>query len=225
MINEAIFSGLITALARGESLQNAMFSFYNAGYEKQEIEEAARELYKQTGGQAEKLINPKKPLPETKAVLQGLLKPTSEPLQKPLVPESYFRTAPQIQVQPEVKLEVKKEVKPEIKKEPKTEPIEIVSIYAEEDNSPDDLSSRINTAIATLKNIKLPSKMEVISREAEGKSPVVIQRISDYGEGSPKVINKTVVWLIIILILLLGALAAIFFFKDKLIEIFNKLNL
>ena len=50
MVNEAIFSGLISALSRGESLKNAMFTFYNAGYGRKEIEEAARELHRQAGG-------------------------------------------------------------------------------------------------------------------------------------------------------------------------------
>ena len=80
MINEAIFNGLIEALARGESLQNAMFSFYNAGYGKKEIEEAARELYRQTGGQAEKMINPKKPLPGEKSIVnKEIEKKSTEP--------------------------------------------------------------------------------------------------------------------------------------------------
>jgi len=37
-----IVEGLKIATAKGESLQKAMTSFYNAGYEKNEIEEAAR---------------------------------------------------------------------------------------------------------------------------------------------------------------------------------------
>jgi len=42
MVREDILGGLRTALARGQSLRQAMMSFYNAGYIKQEIEEAAR---------------------------------------------------------------------------------------------------------------------------------------------------------------------------------------
>ena len=44
MINQEILQGLKFALSRRESLQSAMQSFYNAGYEKREIEEAARAL-------------------------------------------------------------------------------------------------------------------------------------------------------------------------------------
>jgi FtsZ-interacting cell division protein ZipA len=41
MVNQEILGGLINALERGESLKKSMMSFYNAGYKKEEIEEAA----------------------------------------------------------------------------------------------------------------------------------------------------------------------------------------
>ncbi|MFH1608342.1 MAG: hypothetical protein ABIA78_04380 [archaeon] len=44
MPNHDIIEGLRFALVRGESLKQAMISFYNAGYKKEEIEEAARAL-------------------------------------------------------------------------------------------------------------------------------------------------------------------------------------
>jgi len=47
MVNQEIFGGLKLALLKGESLKQAMISFYNAGYSKQEIEEAARNLSSQ----------------------------------------------------------------------------------------------------------------------------------------------------------------------------------
>ena len=42
MVNSEILGGLRAALNRGESLEKIMVSFYNAGYRKEEIEEAAR---------------------------------------------------------------------------------------------------------------------------------------------------------------------------------------
>jgi len=42
MVREDIVGGLKVALSRGNTLQAAMQSFYNAGYNKDEIEEAAR---------------------------------------------------------------------------------------------------------------------------------------------------------------------------------------
>ena len=44
MVNEEILGGLKSAINRGESLKRAMMTFYNAGYKKEEIEEAARVL-------------------------------------------------------------------------------------------------------------------------------------------------------------------------------------
>ena len=42
MPNQEILGGLKHALNRGEPLEKAMLSFYNAGYKREEIEEAAR---------------------------------------------------------------------------------------------------------------------------------------------------------------------------------------
>jgi hypothetical protein len=44
MVKEEILEGLKYALAKGEPLPQAMMSFYNAGYLKKDIEEAARVL-------------------------------------------------------------------------------------------------------------------------------------------------------------------------------------
>ncbi len=42
MPNQEILGGLRAAFKRGESLEKIMLSFYNAGYKKEEIEEAAK---------------------------------------------------------------------------------------------------------------------------------------------------------------------------------------
>ncbi|MDD5012592.1 MAG: hypothetical protein PHQ66_03035 [Candidatus Nanoarchaeia archaeon] len=42
MVNEEILGGLISAMERGQSMESAMNSFFNAGYNRAEIEEAAR---------------------------------------------------------------------------------------------------------------------------------------------------------------------------------------
>ena len=41
MVKEELLEGLKVALSKGESLQKAIMSFFNAGYPKEEIEEAA----------------------------------------------------------------------------------------------------------------------------------------------------------------------------------------
>lgn len=44
MVNQEIKEGLKRSLEMGESLRSAMISFYNSGYSKQDIEEAAKSL-------------------------------------------------------------------------------------------------------------------------------------------------------------------------------------
>ena len=44
MVNEDILGGLRSALARSQSIERAKLSFQNAGYQKEEIEEAVRAL-------------------------------------------------------------------------------------------------------------------------------------------------------------------------------------
>jgi hypothetical protein len=47
MINKEIYEGIKLALSRGYSLKDAMMSFYNAGYKKEDIEDSAREILKE----------------------------------------------------------------------------------------------------------------------------------------------------------------------------------
>ena len=45
MVNETILGGLRIAMVHKSSLKDAMQSFYNAGYSKEEVEEAAKIIY------------------------------------------------------------------------------------------------------------------------------------------------------------------------------------
>jgi hypothetical protein len=58
MANQDILGGLKSALSRGYSLEEAMLSFLNGGYKKEDIEEAAQSLQAQIGTQAEWLPQP-----------------------------------------------------------------------------------------------------------------------------------------------------------------------
>ena len=44
MVNQEIYQGIKYALSKKQTLREAMMSFYNAGYSKAEIEEAARKV-------------------------------------------------------------------------------------------------------------------------------------------------------------------------------------
>jgi len=79
MVKEEIFEGLKVALAKGESLQRAMMSFFNAGYSKEEIEEAARYLQApQTPSQPQ---SPQQAKPQTAQPVQQ--QPRQQTLPKP----------------------------------------------------------------------------------------------------------------------------------------------
>ena len=53
--NQEIIGGLKAAIFRGESLKDAMMSFYQSGYDKSEIEQAARELMAEQSSKKEEL--------------------------------------------------------------------------------------------------------------------------------------------------------------------------
>jgi len=65
LTNQEILGGLKAAIGRGQSLKQAMMSFYQSGYKKEEIEDAARAyLYLQKGNSEAQVLN-KNPLNES----------------------------------------------------------------------------------------------------------------------------------------------------------------
>lgn len=149
MVREDILGGLGAALQRGESLKQAMLTFFNAGYKKEEIEEAARAL------ETEK-ASPAQQNPPVLFIPQEVASRTDE------------TAAPSVQK---------------------------VSGYGE-------------------KPVRV---MPVIQK------PVVMaqQKVSGYGEvEKPK--GKAVIFVLVaLLLILLGILAALFFFKEEIIGLFS----
>lgn len=86
MVNQEILGGLKSSINRGESLQKAMTTFFNAGYKREEIEEAAR-AFQQEKVQISQTL-PTKPIEQKKKLFKKT-KPVSkvstygEPLKKP----------------------------------------------------------------------------------------------------------------------------------------------
>ncbi len=167
MVNEGILGGLKLALSKGESLKQAMMTFYNAGYKKEEIEEAARTLQKE-GGQEEISQKPEKPLKQ------------------------------------------KKIQKPSKQRQIKT-PIQKVSSYGEP------------TATKPPVKKEMPAVPEKIKKEETQKPEKISpQKISGYEKQKPK--GKIIIILLIFFLLfLLGALVAVFLFKQELADFFNNL--
>lgn len=70
MVNNEILGGLKSALERGQSLKLAMMSFYNAGYDKKEIEEAARALKEREAREEAEGQFIREPIPPQKLISQ-----------------------------------------------------------------------------------------------------------------------------------------------------------
>ena len=93
MAEFVLVEGLKGAVSKGESLRDAMISFFNAGYEKGEIEKAARELQKQQQGQP---IVSKTPVAK-KVVKEKPIKKIPKPVPKPIPKVNLKQNAKPIQ--------------------------------------------------------------------------------------------------------------------------------
>lgn len=177
MVNEQILNGLKFALAKGQTLKQAMMSFYNAGYSKQEIEEAARYLYaEQQKWQAQQ---------------QAQQPQAQRPIQQPLQPAK-----PAIEMQKPLQ--------------------QIAQQYKPQEAKQIQQTSSQPQAIQT--------KPEAIASKPEAIQPQ--QVVSGYAQKPNPVKRKvtfTFVLLIIFLIILIGALAAIFIYRQELMDFFNSL--
>lgn len=88
MVRQDILGGLRVALSKGEPLQSAMQSFYNSGYKKEDIEEAAQALYTEN--------------PQTRQTAQEPASPIFQKSQQLVVQQTYpsqIQQAPSQQVQ------------------------------------------------------------------------------------------------------------------------------
>lgn len=79
MVNEEILGGLKLALERGESLKKAMMTFFNSGYKKEEISEAAR-LLENYHPEIQPSSQPASPLNASKP---------AQPIQQPYQPQPF----------------------------------------------------------------------------------------------------------------------------------------
>jgi len=194
MVNEAIVGGLISALSRGESLQRAMMTFFNAGYSKEEIEGAAQEVYSKERGIHQQIIS--------KGISKSKIINKVHP--KKIIPNGGTGVP--------MKEGLLKRIGTKLGKKPTSQKI---SSYGKED-----------LKIPPKKNAPVANKVEKTIRNPESAYSPEVQRVSHYERGPPKPINKALVYLLVVLLLfLLGALAAIFLFREDLIGVFNNIGL
>ena len=172
MVREEILEGLRASVIRGEPLRKAMMTFYNAGYKKQEIEEAARAL---------------NALPAQQRM--------PGPVQKSMQQVASFQ--PSTEEQPK---------KPQAIQPPQSALIQQTRIQ------PTQQQSQIPAPVTQ----QIPAQVD-----PRFQQPVIIQRVSGYGQKpSPLGLIVTFV-LVFFLLFLMGILVAVFLFKDELSTIFS----
>lgn len=189
-----IVGGIKIALSKGRSLQEVMQSFYNAGYKKEDIEEAARFLKSQNF--QPQILTQNKSLPQTpqKTPQQTMQQPPQKkPIgwgipPKPATQQTQPKPMQQTQPQSSQLQETKKPETPEITLKP--------SDFGPREGQP----------------------------HAQPQIQKTQQNVSGYVEEKPKSkIDATTILLLVVLILLLGVLVGVFFFKDSIIEFLNKI--
>ena len=130
MVNNSIAQGIKMAVDRGSTLQDAMISFYNAGYPKEDVEEAARAY--QTGGttinkpatpQAQPITKPTTPTQPATPPIQPIAQPTTPQTQNPLAPTQSTtptQPAPTMPTIPDPNTPPQTPIKPEQAEKPKS---------------------------------------------------------------------------------------------------------
>lgn len=181
MVDQLILEGLKLALHKGQTLKEAMMSFYNAGYTKQAIEAAARELHSHGEHPEVSSHEPTRPT-QPKQEFKPLARPSAS-LEKNLegVPEKHGR---------------------------------LPLLFRNKQKSFDAV--RGMRAHPAMKN-------PVQQVQQIQKTPIH-KEVSSYSTPQKKAKNKlTLIILILVFLVLLGVFAAIFLFKEEVLELFNML--
>ncbi|MEK6827598.1 MAG: hypothetical protein AABX99_03900 [Nanoarchaeota archaeon] len=130
MPNEEIVGGLMSAIERGESLKKAMMTFYNAGYKKEQIEEAAQFLNQNPTASPIQILQSSVLAEKPKQKMFGKIFQQKNPETKPTLP---------LQVPTnKITSPIPQAVIPDISKAPKqvSQPAQIISNYGETQISP-----------------------------------------------------------------------------------------
>jgi hypothetical protein len=203
MVNSEIYGGLLTALQRGSSWYDAMMSLYNAGYPKEEIEETAGILKNHLTG---KIVH-KSPEPQ-KEVEKKIIPPS--PVLKPA-----FGQRPVVNLKPVANIQ--SVPVPSRMPAPVQTPQRMVPAPA---NTPAFRQTVSSYAITPKKEIPVQSPPKIIPL-----SQPITQKVSSYPAPSFEKKSKiSLVVLFILLIILLGALAGLFLFRDKIFEFLGSLS-
>ncbi len=207
LTNQEILGGLKSAVERGQSLKDAMMSFYQSGYKKEEIEDAARAyLYLQKG------VSEVEVLKSREGVQKGEQAPKSAPAKVEPQKAAVSETVQKKPEAPKQNFPDQSIKKPEEKK--------FFGIFGKKEDNEN------KKAVITPEKTKVPEELTPIKEEPK-KAPV--QKISGYGEEKKEVKPVNVkskaqtVTLTITLLVLVFILAMVFLFKAELVNFINSL--
>ncbi len=104
---------------------------------------------------------------------------------------------------------------------------QVVSGYGEDQvAASENFKAAVDEMIKAMSNMNVNPQVVVKQGKERKQKPQVVNKISNYGMKPPTPVNKAVTFLLIfLLILLLGVLAAVFFFREELIDLFNTFTL
>lgn len=214
MVREDILGGLELAMSRGETLEQAMYSFFNAGYKKEDIEEAARVLVQQNP-QAQNQ-QPQQNIPSQQSQVN---QPPEQDNQSQNIPQQSF----QQDMQPE-------QTPPETSQQIQPKPLPLQQQFPEQPKMKKGFfgklfgklfSGKQKTNEPVQKNQPMPEQKPREKQKPSG--------ISEYGEQPRKKPGRNMKRIVIlsilvsILLILLGSLVAIFIFRDSIVDFLNSI--
>jgi len=216
LTNQEILGGLKAALDRGQSLKQAMMSFYQAGYKKEEIEDAARAYLYLQKGNSEAQILKKNHLNESSK------KEINKDEKEYNIKAGYAS---------EEKDNKNKEVKKGLFGIKKKENVKPGYASEEKDNKNKEVKKGLfgikkkdEKQFSGIDKTKAPSSME--KKEPEEKKKIV-QKISSYesqkNEGEKLKSKALTTVLVVILVVLIIILGLIFLFKAEIVNFINGL--
>ena len=220
MAREDIIGGIRIALSKGQKLEDAMQSFYNAGYKKEDIEQAVSELFSESSQsvqsqyqqpmpaqQIQKPIEVSKP---PQSIQQTSIIPPTQQIQQPRITQQIPQSDIQRTSLQQQYLQPIQQQKPQISQTTQQQTLSKVQQPKEQE--------RTNSQ-------SLPTLEEIQKRyQSLATAPTIVttkQIVSNYE--NKKKMDAVTIMLIFILALLFGVLAAVFIFRKQIVEILNNL--
>lgn len=241
MVNEEIYGGMRAALARGQTLKSAMISLYDAGYKKEEIEEAARFLV-ETDREAERLKQEHlrlqemqeqlkkgkhpKPAVQTQQLMQ-MSQQLTQPGQTAQAPQQQLLAQQALQQSSQAQsLQVQQ--KPIVIKKPSKQSFfqRLVRSFRVKDLKKEiQAQEQLSKPLQEEELIMGPEQAQQPQTSQQQLSkPVVVQKVSGYEDKRKLRLNKEIIILGILVAVLLLGLITMFLFKDEIVAYLNQLS-